>query len=227
MQSTVEETLPKVAKEVNESMEAGLIDSVLMKLQSFQNDRDLGSLCVGIASCDSGCGATTIAARLAAQAALNGMGNVLLVDANYNRPAVHRRFRVKRGPGLLDSLVKGLDVPECIQPTDHADLNLMTLGSKELSTQSVSPIALRPFFDDLRSRYQLVILDLPVIVQAGIGLFFASQTDGTIVVLDGKTTKTRQAKAVVDLMKENQVPVVGAILNKHTVVLPRWLARWF
>ncbi|MFY7877812.1 MAG: hypothetical protein ACOVQM_20315 [Pirellula sp.] len=135
MQSTAEETLPKVAKEVNESMEAGLIDSVLMKLQSFQNERELGSLCVGIASCDSGCGATTIAARLAAQAAMNGMGNVLLVDANYNRPAVHRRFRVKRGPGLLDSLVKGLDVPECIQPTDHAELNLMTLGSKELSTQ--------------------------------------------------------------------------------------------
>ncbi len=227
MQSTVEETLPKVAKEVNESMEAGLIDSVLMKLQSFQNDRDLGSLCVGIASCDSGCGATTIAARLAAQAAMNGMGNVLLVDANYSRPAVHRRFRVKRGPGLLDSLVKGLDVPECIQPTDHTELNLMTLGSKELSTQSVSPIALRPFFDDLRSRYQLVIVDLPVIAQAGFGLFFASQADGTILVLDGKTTKTRQAKAVVELMKENQVPVVGAILNKHTVVLPRWLARWF
>lgn len=227
MQSTAEETLPKVAREVNESMEAGLIDSVLMKLQSFQNDRDLGSLCVGIASCDSGCGATTIAASLAAQAALNGMGNVLLVDANYSRPAVHRRFRVPRGPGLLDNLVKGVEIPECIQPTDNADLNLMTLGSKELSTQAVSPIALRPFFDDLRSRYQLIFVDLPVIAQVGFGLFFASQTDGTILVLDGKNTKTRQAKAVVELMKENQVPIVGAILNKHAAVLPRWLARWF
>jgi Mrp family chromosome partitioning ATPase len=73
----------------------------------------------------------------------------------------------------------------------------------------------------------LVIVDLPVIAQAGLGLFFASQADGTILILDGKTTKTRQAKAVVELMKENQVPVVGAILNKHIVTLPRWLARWF
>lgn len=227
MQTNVEQKSPKTAREMNESMEAGLIDSVLMKLQSFQHDRDLGSLCIGLASSDAGSGVTTIAARLSAQAAINGMGNVLLVDSNYVRPAVHKRFRVKRGPGLLDHLVAGLEMEACIQKTDDDDLHLMTLGSKEFSTQSVSPIALRPFFDDLRSRYQLVLVDLPTITHAGFGLFFVSQTDGVVLVLDGKVSKTRQAKEVVELMKDSDVPVVGAILNKHATALPNWLARWF
>jgi Mrp family chromosome partitioning ATPase len=184
-------------------------------------------LCIGIASFDEGVGVTTIAARLAAQAAENGMGNILLVDANHNKPSVHRHFRLGRGPGLLNHLCEGLELTECIQKTDDPDLHILTLGSKDMSTRSVSPLALKPLFFELRSRYQLVIVDLPVIESVGYGLFFATQADGVVLVLDGAKSRARSAKQLVQLLKENNVSVIGAVLNRYVPALPKWLRSFF
>lgn len=204
-----------------------LIDSVLLKLQAYQNKKELASLCVGITSPDRGVGVSTIASKLALQAAEHGMGNVLLVDANFVRPCIHKIFRGKKGPGILEHLGKSTDLKECVQATHDPDLQILSWGVDDSDSGVVSPLALQPFFDDLRSRYQLIVFDLPAIDGTGYGLFFASQTDGVIMVVDGNVSRAAHARQLTQLLSENWVEVIGVVLNRYTPSLPQWLRRWF
>jgi len=199
----------------------------LLKLQNFQSKKDLGTLCIGIASCDDNVGVTTIAIRLATQAAESGFGNVLLVDGNSEKPTIHRAFRLKRSPGMVDHICDGVDLSDCIQETGIPELQILSWGSKDSAASSVSPLTLKPLFNDLRSRYQWVILDLPTIDGSGYGLFFANHTDGVVLVVDAVQSRAHNSKKLLRLLEENSIEVIGAILNRFTPTLPKWLRRWF
>ena len=207
--------------------EAGIVDSVLLKLQNYQSDKDLRSLCIGIASCDDKVGVTTIAIRLATQFAESGFGNVLLVDGNSERPMIHQAFRSRQSPGMVDHLCDGIDLSECIQQTDIPQLQILPWGSNGYSASSISPLNLKPLFDELRSRYQWVILDLPTMDGSGYGLFFANHTDGVILVVDAVQSRAHNSKKLLRLLEEDSIEVIGAILNRYTPTLPKWLRRWF
>lgn len=209
------------------SIGSELIDSVLIKLQTFQSRKELESLCIGLTSSDSGAGVSTIASRLAVQAAGNVMGRVLLVDANMNRPVLDQIFGLAEGPGLIDHLCYGVEIDHCIQKVNDTSLDVLPWGSRLGGSSALSPLSLQPFFDDLKSRYQMVIVDLPTIEGTGYGLFFANQTDGVIVVVNGNTTRASHAKQLSLLLSENWVEVIGAILNRQVPVLPNWLRKWF
>lgn len=205
---------------------SGMIDSIVMKLDSFQAGKGLGSLCIGVISANERVGVSTVSARLAIQIAQNGMGNVLLIDANSSRPIQHRLLDVTRGPGIVDHLVKGQDLENCLRETDVQDLTLLQWGSK-IHASAVSPMQLKDLFADLRTRYQYVIVDAPVIDGVGFGLFAMNQTDGVVMVLDHLNSRSRTSMEVIHLMREHNIEVIGAILNRFVPVIPKWLRRWF
>ena len=60
---------------------------------------------IGLTSCSPREGVSTVAANLAITAAAMFDRPVLLVDANFLRPALRRMFRLRQGPGLADVLL--------------------------------------------------------------------------------------------------------------------------
>ncbi len=186
---------PKPRADFRSSHGAELIDSVLIKLQSFQRRKEIDSLCVGFTSSDPGAGVSTIASRLAIQAAGNVMGRILLVDANMNRPIMHKIFSVKQGPGILDYLTDGVELENCIQKYKETSLDILPWGTRIGGSPALSPLSLQPFFEELKTRYQLIIVDLPTIEGTGYGLFFANQTDGVVLVIDGNNSRASNANS--------------------------------
>src|SRR5262245_13930521 len=59
---------------------------------------------IGVTSCESGEGVTTVATQLAATAAAIQKRPVLLVDANILRPATLRVFQLRPAMGLADAV---------------------------------------------------------------------------------------------------------------------------
>lgn len=208
---------------------SGLIDSVLHKLNTFQNDRGLDCMCIGVVSSGKKVGVSTVTHRLAMQAALNGEGSVLIVDANSAKPVQHKLSGVVEAPGLIEHLTNGVDLESCIQASHARRLHVLTWGSKNVPGFAVPPAELKELFADLRSRYQFIFIDLPSMGEetAAAVLPYAMMSDGAVLVLDGAASKENPTKELVDLLEEHGVKVLGAIMNRYAPTLPRWLRRWF
>jgi Mrp family chromosome partitioning ATPase len=99
---------------------------------------------LGITSAVSGEGVTTIACNLALHLAFFTDCRVILVDANYSSPRLHRIFGIGPKPGLADLLGETAMESECIH--DLADIDSRTLPRglrrriKRLSTNSNRPL---------------------------------------------------------------------------------------
>lgn len=208
---------------------AGLIDSVLYKIGDFQDQLNLSSLTIGVASCHKRSGVSTVTHRLAMQAALNGEGRVLIVDANGVRPKQHELSAVAAGPGLVDHLANSIDLDICIQHSPIAQLDILPWGSTKFPGFTATPVELKEVFADLRNRYQFVFLDLPLMDEknGSAALPFAIMSDGVVIVLDGASSRETPTKELVAFLEEHSIKVMGAIMNRYAPPLPRWLRRWF
>jgi Mrp family chromosome partitioning ATPase len=208
---------------------SGMIDSVLHKLNGFQSDRSLGCLSIGVVSSRSRVGVSTVAHRLAMQAALNGEGHVLIVDTNGIRPNQYKLSGVAKGPGLVDHIASGVDLGKCIQQSPVKHLDVLSWASTKTPGFTVPPAELKELFADLRSRYQYIFLDLPSMNEdtGAATLAFALMSDGVVIVLDGASSKESPTRDLVDLLGEHGIRVIGAIMNRYSPTLPRWLRRWF
>jgi Mrp family chromosome partitioning ATPase len=209
------------------SATTGYIDSILLKLSTYQSERKLGSLCLALTSSDRRAGVSTIANSLALNASANGASGVLLVDVNAENPMQHHMSRIRRGPGLVDHLVKGEPLEKCIHKIAEPDTSLLMWGSNRIPPSAISPIRLDSFFSDLRTRFQMIILDLPTIDDAGYGIFFAAQADAVIMVLDGNMSRSRSVLRTMECLKEHRVEIMGTIMNRYKSPMPAWLRRWF
>ena len=208
---------------------SGMIDSVLHKLSSFQSDRHLGCLNIAVVSNQRRVGVSTVAHRLAMQAALNGEGNILIVDANSAHAAQHKLCGVAASPGLAEFLSGDNVLEKCIQESVVPHLDVLVWGEKTPANFAVTPAAIKELFADLRSRYQYVFIDLPWMdEQSGTAsLAYAMMSDAAVIVLEGTSSRETPTRELVEMLDEHGVKILGAVMNRFAPSLPRWLRRWF
>lgn len=208
---------------------SGMIDSVLHKLSGTQNERALGCLSVGVVGGRKKVGVSTVAHRLAMQAANNGEGNVLIVDTHSANPIQHKLSGVAEGPGMVDHFARGIELEKCIQESPIPHLDILAWGTKTPPGFTVPPLELKELFADLRSSYQYIFIDLPWMDErtGSAALPYALMADGVVIVLDGAASKESPTKQLVAYLNEHGINVLGAIMNRFAPTLPRWLRRWF
>lgn len=209
------------------SAATGYIDSILMKISSYQSDNKIGSLCLGVTSCDRNAGVSTLAHNLANNAGSVGLNGVLVLDANHVEPIQHQLFKINRGPGIVDHLVRGEAIENCLHSFNNGQISLMMWGSNRVPLSAVSPLKLDGFFSELRTRYQMIVIDMPVIRDSDYGTLLAAHTDGILLVLDGNRTKQRAVKRCVASLKQNNATIIGTVMNRFQSPVPKWLKSWF
>lgn len=77
--------------------------------------------------------ARMVAAGFAASLAAAGY-RVVLVDANFERPEIHREFGIEQGPGLADLLRPGYDGPARLYDSSTPGLNVLPAGEGAASS---------------------------------------------------------------------------------------------
>lgn len=87
---------------------------LLDQLQSLGFGPDGPFQTVGLISSKRQEGVTTVACNLALSAAMHHGLRVLLIDANFSRPSLHRLFQLDQSPGLADLINGNASESECI-----------------------------------------------------------------------------------------------------------------
>jgi polysaccharide biosynthesis transport protein len=172
-------------------------------------------------------GKTLIAANLAATFARAG-ADVLLVDCDIHRPRLHRMFQVSRAPGLMDLLrvnYGGLHYETArraalsqrlmaVRKTPIERLSFLPCGAEPQSTpELLEPSNLRGLLLQLRSEYDVIVLDTaPVLVSADAATLAAS-ADGVILVVRAGQTDRGAAELARQRVSSAGGRIFGAVLN--------------
>jgi len=168
-------------------------------------------------------GKTTILTNLGIAAAERNQ-RVLLIDADLRRPRVHALVNIPNRWGLADMLQGRRDQPSIIEETPLKDLtrrtgipNLWVLPAGSIDAAIVSsllyssdlPILLQRF----RREFDLILIDTPPMMLYADARVLGRMSDGVVLVVRANT-KSREELAAAHLkLVQDQIPVVGTILN--------------
>ncbi len=186
---------------------------------------------LGVTSCISGEGVSTVAAHLAVAAATWSEQPVLLVDANLERPSAHARFLVEPAPGLAEALLEGgASVGPShpfVQPCNVPNLSVLVAGQTDGRLAQVqASTRLSAVLEALEAGFALVVLDLPPASAGPFTARLAGLLDGTILVVEAERAPWEEVEREKGLLVQAGANLLGAVLNKRRQYVPRWAQRF-
>lgn len=162
-------------------------------------------------------GKTFISINLALSIANERDKNVLLIDADTERPSVSKTLGIKRSlPGLLDYLEdESIDFSDIVLKTDMPSLNIIPSGKQHRhSTELLSSQRMLFFADEISRRYddRIVIFDSPPLLVATQAQILAEMVGQVVLVIAAE--QTPQALVAESIAKLANCDVVMTLLNK-------------
>ncbi|MDP2529422.1 MAG: polysaccharide biosynthesis tyrosine autokinase [Candidatus Palauibacterales bacterium] len=176
---------------------------------------------VAVVSAAPGAGKSTVASNLALTLAEQGK-KVVLVDADLRRPQVHKIVKVSQSPGLVELLDGSAATDEVIKTTPiHARLSAVTSGYiPNDPPEVVGSERFTELLAELRSRFDVVVLDTPPLLAVSDAVMIATLADGTLVVARAEQTNRKALSHAVEQLRRVDANLLGLVLNGVEVGSP-------
>jgi Mrp family chromosome partitioning ATPase len=158
-------------------------------------------------------GTSTIARELAKTVSLQMGKDVLLVDCDGNREGFDY---TERDPALkLEEILataSGIDRALC--PVNGRSFSVLPLYRYTPSSegQAVCLENARRFWDSLRERFELVVIDLPQAIFSN-GPSIASMVDGVVIVVEAEKTRWQVALSMKETIIKSGGKVLGVVFK--------------
>lgn len=135
---------------------------------------------------------------------------VLLVDADVERPSLHRRLSLPRSPGLAEALGSGGGWRQYVQRVPDSGLHVLTIGGTAAGIDSFGDEAVCAFLERARAEFTWTILDAPSMETAD-GETLARLAGAALLVLHNEREYFDEAGAAVRRLAPSRL--LGAVLN--------------
>src|SRR5881396_603469 len=159
-------------------------------------------------------GKSLVASNLAIVMAQTGL-KTLLVDADLRRPSVHKVFRLQSPVGLSSYLTEKVShVDEFIHTTEVPHLDVVCCGAVPSSPSELAGSKrMRQFLEEVRGRYDRVILDCPPVSAVSDPLIIAALSDGVVFVTKFNKIRRDHARKIIQRIHDAGIRVLGVVLN--------------
>ncbi|TGB02738.1 polysaccharide biosynthesis tyrosine autokinase [Halobacillus salinus] len=158
-------------------------------------------------------GSTLTSGNLAVSLAQSGKRTVY-VDANLYTPAGHLMFNSSNRVGLSSYLAGDSNLDRITQSTFHSNLDILTIGRDIAERADYFTLSqVTALIQDLKRKYEYVIIDCaPTEISADTNLF-ANQADGCVYVVNYKEGKLSQTLSSFNQLKESGATILGTFVN--------------
>jgi capsular exopolysaccharide synthesis family protein len=165
-----------------------------------------------VTSAVMGEGTSAVACNLAR--ALAEGSHVMLIDANLRHPQVESYLDLEPGPGLTTVLTGRLMWPFARRRLHEVPLDVLPSGPVaprlgELLTWR----GMDHLLQDVRTRYDFVIIDVPALLPVSDAAAVAARADGVILVVRYRRTTEEQVAAAASALEAVSAPLVGTVLT--------------
>ncbi|MGF1633125.1 MAG: polysaccharide biosynthesis tyrosine autokinase [Phycisphaerae bacterium] len=160
-----------------------------------------------------GDGKTTCCVNLASGLALNGR-RILLVDANFRRPEIHKIFALDNAKGFANCLDDIGNFEAAVSPTQIPNLDVLPTGPKPGNqTELLESPVLTDFIDRALEEYDHVIFDSGPMLFVSETVALAPRVDGVITVVRARSNSRGLLTRMRDQLKQLKAEHLGVILN--------------
>ena len=173
-----------------------------------------------ITSPGPGEGKTTVIQNIGIALAETG-AKVLLVDGDFRRPHLHRKFGLPNDFSLVDLIADDTPLAACPPehfgiPTGFPGLSILPnrTTDENVSKALYSP-RLRSIFENLVERYDTILVDAPPILNVADTRIIAPLTDALILVLRCGVTNRESALEAYRRIQEDGLSVLGTVLTDY------------
>ena len=186
----------------------------LLRTNLFFIELDKGLKTIAVTSAVPGEGKTVIAVNLAAALAAQEE-RILIVDADFRAPAVHRVLQLPQAPGFTNILVDHLNFHSVIRQVEGVpNLSVLTAGRSPPNPAEVTGSArMRQLVAELRGSFDRIIFDGPPVLGATDAVVLASSVDGVLVVLRKGKIDRRAIRRMSEILDHTRATILGGVLN--------------
>ena len=157
-------------------------------------------------------GRTTLASQLAVSLARSGR-NTVIVDADMRNPQQHYVFGTGGERGFCDAL-RGESIDHCIESTAVENLTILPAGRyDQRSTQALASEAAKKVFDDLRGRFDFVIIDVGPALTSADALLLGQQVDTAMISVRRDVSQIPKVYDACDRLRSVGVHIIGAVVH--------------
>jgi Mrp family chromosome partitioning ATPase len=183
---------------------------------------------VVFAGIDHGTGCTEVCTQVAQSLAAHTSSRVCLVDGNFRTPCLARIFGLQGKQGLSDSLVADAPLRECAHQVGPTNLWLVPAGSSMTDASLLGNLEnLKATMAEIQRCFDYVLIDAPPLARYSEGIMLGRFSEAVVLVLEANSTRRDVARKVTDNLRESQVEVAAAVLNKRKFPIPESLYRRF
>ena len=166
-----------------------------------------------VTSVSKGEGKSTTAGNLAV-AFSQDEKKVLLLDCDLRKSQIHKMFELSNQIGLTDILANEIKVEAVINKYSEK-VDIITSGKKVLNPcEMLSSNKFKLLLDDLREKYDYIIIDSPPLDSVADAKNLSVNADGTIIVVKSETTKKNSLLEAKKSLDKVGGKIVGVIVNR-------------
>jgi non-specific protein-tyrosine kinase len=193
------------------------------KLQTAVQEQQRKSILFTSSRAEEGC--TTVATYSAMAMAQAGL-RVLLVDANLNRPDLHRLFNLPIAPGVYNFISTNGVRPtrpmteaavDAVQNSPVRGLSVLTAGTKMNDpSELLASAEMRELLDFLETRWDAVVIDGSAMQSSAGSAVIAPVVDGVVLVAAEGQASSKSVEETVDELTSLGAKPLGLVYCKAT-----------
>lgn len=159
-------------------------------------------------------GKTVVSSNLSISFAQTG-ARTLLMDTDLRRGRLHRLFGYRKSPGLSNVLMGECTLEEALRPTVHGNLMVLSAGKHlDTGTELLGSARFAEIMQELRSRFDRIVMDTPPVLGLSDTSVMQSQVDGVLFVIWSAHTSIRTMKTAIEMLQSNNANFYGFVLNR-------------
>ena len=167
---------------------------------------------IAFTSAQAGEGKTTTTIALGRSQALRGR-RVLVVDCDLQRPTFHRRFGFgPAGPGLMEVLHGQARLGDCVIQDSLTPTYFLPVGDDVHPGDAFEFDQLQRFVAEARGQFDLILLDLPPVLQVADARVIAAAADGVVLLTRWKHTARQAIEFAITTLTRAGNPLLGLVL---------------
>jgi capsular exopolysaccharide synthesis family protein len=166
-----------------------------------------------VTSAGAGEGKTASCLNLAMSLAESG-SRVVVVDVDLRRPACHRAFGLQNNVGLSNFLTGQFDLAGVMTSVGKGGLSFVPAGPTPPNpAELIGSARMRAALDDLRCRYDFVLLDAPPVLPVTDAVVLGREAEGVVLVVKGHDTPRELVRRARDHLQQAGARMLGVVVN--------------
>lgn len=138
---------------------------------------------------------------------------VILIDCDLRKPKIHRYAQINSRIGVSNILGGFANTEECIVKTQYGFDCIVAGHIPPNPSELLDSVAMDNLIDELKNKYEYILIDTPPINIVSETAAMASKADGTVLLASCNRSTKPEFDRAVSILKFSNAKILGFVLN--------------